>query len=113
MQRFVTTRGGLRLWTETFGDRAAPPVLLIMGGMAQGVMWPDGFCQELAGAGHLVVRYDHRDTGRSSTVDIAADPYDLTHLAEDAADVLWEVVGGPAHVVGQSAGGMMAQLLAL
>ncbi|MCW2642305.1 MAG: alpha/beta hydrolase fold [Dactylosporangium sp.] len=113
MQRFVTTRSGIRLWTETFGDSGAPPVLLIMGGMAQAIMWPDAFCRDLAHAGHLVVRYDHRDTGRSSSLDAELQPYDLDHLAEDAAEVIRQVIGGPAHVVGQSAGGMMAQLLAL
>lgn len=113
VQKFVTTRSGLRLWTEAFGDCNDPPVLLIMGGMAQGIMWHDSFCRNFAAAGYFVVRYDHRDTGYSTTVDITTVPYDLTDLAADAAAVTATVIGGPAHVVGQSAGGLMAQLLAI
>ncbi|WP_405160958.1 alpha/beta fold hydrolase [Nocardia sp. NBC_01499] len=109
----MTTRDGLRLWTETFGDRRDPPVLLIMGGMAQGIIWPDTLCAELAAVGYFVVRYDHRDTGRSAGVDFTRNPYDLTQLAQDAAEVVRTIAGGPAHVVGQSAGGIVAQLLAL
>ncbi|GAB1688987.1 alpha/beta fold hydrolase [Krasilnikovia sp. M28-CT-15] len=113
MERFVTTPSGIRLWVETIGDPGAPPLLLIMGGMAQAIMWPEAFCRELADAGHLVVRYDHRDTGRSSTVDAARHPYSLADLTDDAAEIIRQVGGGPAHVVGQSVGGMVAQLLAL
>jgi hypothetical protein len=35
---------------ERFGDPAAPPVLLIMGGGAQMINWPEGFGAELATA---------------------------------------------------------------
>jgi hypothetical protein len=29
--------------------------------------WDEGLCRTLSGAGHFVIRYDHRDTGRSTT----------------------------------------------
>jgi hypothetical protein len=33
---------------QRFGDPASPPVFLIMGGGAQMIAWPEGFCIELA-----------------------------------------------------------------
>jgi pimeloyl-ACP methyl ester carboxylesterase len=111
VERFVRTRHGLRVWTERFGDRAAPPVLLVMGGGAQGIAWPDALCTAIADAGYRVVRYDHRDAGRSSRADDHR--YGLQELAEDAADVVLDLGDQPVHVVGQSMGGMVALLLAL
>jgi pimeloyl-ACP methyl ester carboxylesterase len=110
MERLITTRDGLTLWTESFGDPADAAILLVMGGTAQGIVWPDELCRLLAASAYHVVRYDHRDTGRSSKCD---HDYDLSALAADAADVVAGLGLGPAHVVGQSLGGMAAQLLAL
>jgi pimeloyl-ACP methyl ester carboxylesterase len=60
-----------------------------------------------------VIRYDHRDTGRSVTYWPEPPPYTSTDLVGDAAGVL-DAYGLPsAHVVGVSAGGAFAQLLAL
>ncbi|GAA3597845.1 alpha/beta fold hydrolase [Kineosporia mesophila] len=83
------------------------------GGGAQGISWPDDFCRALADDGFRVVRYDHRDTGRSTGGDHAQRPYDLTALAVDAAEVVRRLGAVDAHVVGQSMGGMLAQLLAV
>ncbi len=110
MESSIPAQDGLLLWAETFGDRHDPAVLLIMGATAPGIVWPDELCRLLAAAGYYVVRYDHRDTGRSGK---SADEYDLATLAADAAAVTTGLGVGPAHVVGQSAGGMVAQLLAL
>ncbi|MFI1889377.1 alpha/beta fold hydrolase [Streptomyces jumonjinensis] len=110
MERSIITRDGLTLWTEAFGDPADPAILLIMGGTAQGIVWPDELCWMFADSACHVVRFDHRDTGRSSKCEYG---YDLSALAEDAADVITGLGLAPAHVVGQSVGGMAAQLLAL
>lgn len=59
-----------------------------MGAMNSGLFWPDESCRSLAGLGLHVIRYDHRDTGRSSTVDFEEHPYALDELAEDALAVL-------------------------
>ncbi|HEY3975926.1 MAG TPA: hypothetical protein VGM79_01540 [Streptosporangiaceae bacterium] len=40
-------RKRLSTWTR-FGDPDAPPALLMMGGGAQVISWPDEFCAELA-----------------------------------------------------------------
>src|SRR5688572_19649514 len=72
---------GVELCTEAFGDPAGPPILLIMGIGASMLWWEEGFCRMLAGAGRFVIRYDHRDTGRSITYEPGQPEYtgaDLT-----------------------------------
>ena len=104
---------GVELCTEAFGEATDPPILLVMGLGASMLWWEEGFCQELAGRGRFVIRYDHRDTGRSTTYEPGNPGYSGTDLVADAAGVL-DAYGLPAaHVVGVSAGGAFAQLLAL
>ncbi|WP_329500788.1 alpha/beta fold hydrolase [Kitasatospora herbaricolor] len=104
---------GVELCTETFGDPAAPPVLLVMGTGASMLWWEDGFCRLVAEGGRFVIRYDHRDTGRSVTYEPGRPGYTATDLVRDAAGVLDTYEVPAAHVVGVSAGGALAQLLAL
>ena len=104
---------GVELCTETFGDPADPPILLIMGIGGSMLWWEEGFCRQLAGRGRFVIRYDHRDTGRSVTYEPGRPAYTGADLVADAAGLL-DAYGIPAaHVVGVSAGGAFAQLLAL
>ena len=65
-ERMIET-DGVRLCVETFGDPDDAPVLLVMGMAASMLWWDERFCRVLADGGRLVVRYDHRDTGRSTT----------------------------------------------
>jgi pimeloyl-ACP methyl ester carboxylesterase len=103
----------IELCTEPFGDPADPPILLVMGIGASMLWWDDGFCRMLADGGRFVIRYDHRDTGRSVTYEPGRPGYGGADLVTDAAGVL-DAYGIPAaHIVGVSAGGAMAQLLAL
>jgi pimeloyl-ACP methyl ester carboxylesterase len=117
---------GLEFEYETFGDPAAPPLLLIMGLGAQMISWDDEFCHLLAGRGFHVVRFDNRDVGLSTKLDhlgtpdlsaVAAGteppPYRLEDLADDAAGILDALGIGAAHVVGASMGGFVAQALAI
>lgn len=60
---------GLELEYGTFGDPAAPPLVLVMGLGAQMITWDDGFCELLASRGFFVVRYDNRDVGLSTYFD--------------------------------------------
>jgi pimeloyl-ACP methyl ester carboxylesterase len=113
MEKQITTEDGLSLWSEAFGKAKDRPVLLIMGAMNQGVFWPDEFCQKLANAGNFVIRYDHRDTGKSSVVDFQKHPYDLNVLTKDAVAVLRGYEIKRATIVGLSMGGYVAQLLAI
>ena len=113
MTERMITANGVRLCTEPFGDPADPPVLLMHGNGGSMVWWEDDFCRMLAGAGRFVIRYDQRDTGLSVTYEHGRPGYTGSDLIDDAAGVI-EAYGLPAaHVIGLSAGGGAAQLLAL
>ena len=62
--------------------------LLIMGAMASGVWWPRSFCAQLANRGRFVIRYDHRDTGRSTNYGPGGATYSTETLAADALTIL-------------------------
>jgi pimeloyl-ACP methyl ester carboxylesterase len=104
---------GAELCTEAFGDPGDPPLLLIMGVGASMLWWEQGFCRMLAEGGRFVIRYDHRDTGRSLTHPPGHPPYTGADLTADAAGVLDAYELAVAHLVGVSAGGGIAQELAL
>ena len=104
---------GVRLCAEPFGDMAHPPILLIMGIGSSMLWWEDDFCQLLAGGGRYVIRYDHRDTGRSLTYEPGRPGYTGADLTADAARVLDGFSISAAHLVGASAGGGIAQEVAL
>ncbi|MCM1944552.1 alpha/beta fold hydrolase [Streptomyces sp. G2] len=108
-ERYVDVEPGVRLWAEEHGDPGRPPLLLVMGAQAPGLNWPDELVALLA-ARHRVIRYDHRDTGRSTWA-FGEKPYPLSRLAEDAVAVLDAFGVGRAHVVGMSLGGLLTQLL--
>jgi len=99
--------------SQTFGDSAHPPLLLIMGAMASMLWWPEDLCRKLAGEGRFVIRYDNRDTGQSTKYPPGEPPYTFDDMADDAIRVLDGHGIGSAHVVGMSMGGMIAQLVAL
>ena len=124
-ERFCDVGRGITLCYETFGEESAPPLLLIQGLGMQMVGWPEEFCERLAAAGFYVVRFDNRDTGRSTHLPgrpptpgqllrRRIDPvlYTLSDMAEDAVGLLRELGLAPAHVVGVSMGGMIAQMVA-
>jgi pimeloyl-ACP methyl ester carboxylesterase len=104
---------GVELCTEPFGDPADPPVLLVMGLGGSMLWWEEGFCRLLAGGGRFVIRYDHRDTGRSVTYEPGRPEYTGGDLLADTVGVLDAYGIAAAHLVGLSAGGAFAQLLAL
>ena len=111
-ERMIRTNGA-ELATETFGDPAHPPVLLIMGGMASMWWWPDEFCARLASHDRYVIRYDHRDTGHSTKYPPGKPPYSLDDFVQDAFGVLDEYGIAEVHLVGMSLGGMIGQLAAV
>jgi pimeloyl-ACP methyl ester carboxylesterase len=113
MTEIFVSSGPLSLWTERTGDPTGPAVLLIMGQAAQGVTWPEPLVARLVSRGLQVIRFDHRDTGRSSSVDYDHSPYAIGDMAGDCLAVL-DAYGLPAaHLAGASMGGVIAQWLAV
>jgi len=74
--------------------------------------WDAAFCERLAGHGRFVIRYDHRDTGRSVTSPPGRPNYTSDELATDPLRVLDALDIDRAHVVGVSMGEGIAQQLA-
>jgi pimeloyl-ACP methyl ester carboxylesterase len=107
----IVQANGVELCVQSFGDPGHPPVLLIAGGASSMLHWADEFCDRLAAGSRLVVRYDHRDTGRSVTYPPGAPQYTGRDMAEDAIGVLDAFGVGAAHVVGISMGGGIGQFL--
>jgi pimeloyl-ACP methyl ester carboxylesterase len=125
-EQFVKV-GDVELCYETFGDASDEPLLLIMGLGTQMIAWREEFCEMLVARGFFVIRYDNRDIGRSTHLrdhrppttlqmlrrDRRAAAYTLDDMADDAAGLLDHLGIEPAHVVGASMGGMIAQMLAV
>lgn len=96
---------GVELCAETFGDPGDPAVLLIHGGSASMLWWEAAFCTRLAGRGRYVIRYDQRDTGRSTSYPVGEPPYAMSDLAADAVGLLDALGVERAHLVAQSMSG--------
>jgi pimeloyl-ACP methyl ester carboxylesterase len=124
-EQFCEVGRGITLCYETVGDRSDPTALLVMGLGTQMIAWHEDFCRALAERGLHVVRFDNRDIGRSTHLQgrpptvaqllrrsRAAAVYTLADMADDAAGLLSELQLAPAHVIGASMGGMIAQTLA-
>jgi len=108
----IAKANGVDIWYETFGDKENPALLLISGGCNPSTMWHDSFCQRLVNEGFYVIRYDHRDTGLSSSIDFEKAPYDLMDMAKDAIGVLDAARIQQSHLFGLSLGGYLSEILA-
>jgi pimeloyl-ACP methyl ester carboxylesterase len=109
----IVRSNGVDICVETFGDPDDPAILLIHGAAASMLAWEDDFCQRLASGARFVIRYDHRDTGRSVSYEPGAPPYSMGDLMEDAIGLLDVFALDRAHLVGRSMGGGIAMLAAL
>jgi pimeloyl-ACP methyl ester carboxylesterase len=117
---------GIDLEYDTFGDPKAAPLLLVMGLGAQMISWDEVFCEQLAGRGFYVIRFDNRDIGLSTKMEAAGMPdvmaafagdpkpaYTLDDMADDAVGLLDALGIRAAHIVGASMGGFISQLIAI
>lgn len=125
-ERFARA-GHVELCWQEMGSRTDPPVLMIMGLGAQMILWPTELCALIAAEGYRVIRFDNRDSGRSTVFthsprasirralagEIPPGAYDLSDMAADATRLLDAIGIGAAHIVGSSLGGMVAQTLAI
>jgi proline iminopeptidase len=121
---------GITIEHESFGDPAAPCVILVMGLGMQLIAWPEPFCQHLADHGFHVIRFDNRDVGLSTKLDRLGAPrlrlallrsllrlpvrsgYTLDDMARDTLGLMDALAIRRAHLVGASMGGMIAQIMA-
>ncbi|HEX8571873.1 MAG TPA: pyrimidine utilization protein D [Allosphingosinicella sp.] len=97
------------LYFEEHGPAEAPPLILSAGLGGSGAYWRPNLAA--LAAGHRVILYDHRGTGRSDR----ALPSGLQ--VEDMADDVLALMDGlgleRAHFVGHAAGGLIGLVLAL
>ena len=104
---------GAELCVDTIGDPAHPAVLLIMGAAGSMDRWEQPFCERLVAAGRYVIRYDHRDTGGSTTYPPGKPGYTFDDLVADALGILDHLGVERAHLVGISMGGGIVQRIAV
>jgi pimeloyl-ACP methyl ester carboxylesterase len=109
----IVPANGVEVCVQTFGPTDAVPVLLIGGAACSMLYWDDEFCAQLAAGPRFVLRYDHRDTGRSTTCPPGEPNYTISDLRDDLIGVLDAFAIERAHLVGLSMGGGLAQLAAL
>jgi pimeloyl-ACP methyl ester carboxylesterase len=127
-ERFAPVGRGIELCYQTYGDPDDDPLLLVMGLGGPMTWWDAELCEDLARAGFFVIRYDNRDTGRSTILDARVSrstvvrafagapvraPYGLEDLADDAFGLLDHLGLASAHIVGVSMGGMIVQTMVL
>lgn len=112
----MTTPAGVGIHYETTGDPNDRPLVLVHGGGAMLIGWPEGFVDQLVAAGFFVVRPDNRDVGLSQMTagpdDLTA-TYDLNDMADDVVALLDHLGIAAAHLTGMSMGGFIVQLVAI
>ncbi|MDD9732037.1 alpha/beta hydrolase [Mameliella sp. AT18] len=104
---------GITLATQSFGRPSDPAILLVMGATTSMLGWPDEFCADLAKREFFVIRFDHRDTGESTTVPPGQAAYSVEDMAGDVIAVMDAYSLVRAHLAGMSLGGMISQMVAL
>lgn len=105
--------GDVELCVDEHGEPGDPMVVLVAGAAASMDWWTAAFCEAIAAGGRRVVRYDHRDTGMSTTGRLGSPTYDGSALEADCTGLVEALGGGPVHLVGVSMGGGIAQAVAL
>jgi pimeloyl-ACP methyl ester carboxylesterase len=98
--------GNVKTWYEVDGQ--GDPLVLLHGGMSDSTAW--GMQVPALVESYQVFSPDRR--GHGKTPDVAG-PLTYEDMAADTVAFLESVVGGPAHLVGWSDGGIVALLVAL
>lgn len=88
---------------------SGPPLVLLAGTGYAGATWGDALVERLADR-FTVVTLDHRGTGKTPGTD---GDYSTRLFAADAIGLIDELGLGPAHVLGHSMGGRVAQWVAI
>lgn len=103
--------GGIHLWVDEQGPPSGDAVVLLAGADSPGFRWTPAVVDRLVAEGYRVVRFDHRDCGRSTRFG-ADEPYLLDDLVADVVGLLDVLEIEVAHLIGRSMGAMIGQLLA-
>lgn len=129
--RCASTLRDITLCYQTFGKPSDPCVLLIQGIGVSLLGYAPSFITHLVAAGYYVIRFDNRDTGRSTNFNDLGSPalvrfalpewmslgervpYRLEDMAADCVGLLDALKVQRAHIFGASMGGMIAQLIAV
>jgi pimeloyl-ACP methyl ester carboxylesterase len=96
-------------WIEVRGS-GDKTVLLLHGGMSNSDVLLDALSAPLGEQHYRVVAFDRRGHGFTADTDA---PFHYEDMATEAIGVLENVVGGPAHLVGWSDGGIVSLFVAL
>lgn len=134
-QAIVDIGDGIHLCVEAGGNPNHPVLIFITGLGSQMLFWSDKLLKQFIDAGFFVIRFDNRDTGLSSKIQIEGLPrlntlkmmlkmqlglsnrqepvaYTLTDMAEDVARLIKKLNLTQVNLVGASMGGMIAQIVA-
>ena len=109
----TVSNGAIKLAAEAFGDPKDAPLVLSMGATASMLWWPEELCEKLAAQGRYVIRYDHRDTGQSTTTPPGAPDYTVEDIAADLIAIMDGFALPRADIVAMSLGAYIAQMAAL
>ena len=113
MVQYIAAVDSVKLWVKTYGERNNEACLFINGAGANSSSWSEELCSGLAGNDFFVITYDHRDFGYSGKVNFETNPFDVMDLTKDAVGILDSLGIEYAHVIGQSMGGFITQILAI
>ncbi|GAB3435687.1 hypothetical protein GCM10027517_05090 [Phycicoccus ginsengisoli] len=109
----MVSADGVQLCTQSFGDPADPTLLLVAGMASAMDWWEEELCERLAAGHRHVVRFDLRDTGRSTTYPPGSPAYTGADLRHDIVTILDALEVSAAHLVGVSMGAALAQCVAV
>jgi pimeloyl-ACP methyl ester carboxylesterase len=112
MAEEILDLGDVRLCVESFGNPGDPTLLLISGAAESMDGWDPEWCGQLADAGRRVIRYDHRDTGRSTSSPPGRPTYPGSALSSDVLRIIDVLEINRVHLAGLSMGGGIAQEVA-
>jgi len=113
----IVNNNGVSIFYEIMGNEDAKETVILINGHTQTMLdWKPNFCQPILDAGYKVIRYDNRGIAMSDWMkdwNIKTNDYNLDDMATDAIAILDFLKIKKAHVIGQSMGGMIGQILAI
>lgn len=113
-ERIAVLSSGCKICYQVLGDPSHDAILLVCGHSSSMTQRTDELVQLLNPPEnpHYIVRFDHRDTGRSSTFPIAAPddppPYTMSDLVDDIVGLIQHLRLTRVHIIGMSMGGPLA-----